>query len=139
MPIRFICNPFPVPEYTSAPAHFHGFPYLYLIELSAFRSTGRYHCLLSLSAILGIPMNAAELKELALSSGFDLAGVATAGPLPEAAHYLDWAARGLAGRMGYLTDHRADKPGNEGKIRDRIKITIRAFADTKRDMDVDPV
>jgi epoxyqueuosine reductase len=52
-------------------------------------------------------MHAAELKELALSSGFDLAGVAAAAPLPESTHFLDWASRGMAGRMGYLTDHRA--------------------------------
>lgn len=55
------------------------------------------------------PWTAAEVKALALDCGFDLAGVAAAGPLMEAAHYLDWAGRGLAGRMGYLTDHRAEK------------------------------
>lgn len=54
-------------------------------------------------------MQASELKQLALACGFDLAGIAAAGPLPESAHYLDWARRGLAGKMGYLTDHRAEK------------------------------
>lgn len=54
-------------------------------------------------------MTAAELKQLALQCGFDLAGVAAAGPLRESGHYLDWAARGLAGKMGYLTDYRAEK------------------------------
>lgn len=52
---------------------------------------------------------AAGLKQLALDCGFDLAGIATAGPRPEAAHYLDWVNRGMAGKMGYLTDHRAEK------------------------------
>jgi epoxyqueuosine reductase len=69
-------------------------------------------------------MNAAELKELALSSGFDLAGVAAAGPLPEAAHYLDWAARGLAGRMGYLTDHRADKRRDPRTLLDSARSVL---------------
>jgi epoxyqueuosine reductase len=54
-------------------------------------------------------MNAGALKKLALDCGFDLAGIATAGPMPEAGHYLDWVRRGMAGKMSYLTDHRADK------------------------------
>lgn len=54
-------------------------------------------------------VGAAEVKALAIECGFDLAGIASAGPRPEADHYLDWARRGNAGRMGYLTDHRADK------------------------------
>jgi len=54
-------------------------------------------------------MNAAALKQIALQCGFDLAGIAPAGPMLEADHYLDWARRGMAGKMGYLTDHRADK------------------------------
>lgn len=54
-------------------------------------------------------MRAAELKQIAVDCGFDLAGIAAAGPMAEAGHYLDWARRGLAGKMGYLTDHRAEK------------------------------
>ena len=54
-------------------------------------------------------ITSATLKSLALSNGFDLAGIATAGPLSEADHYLDWAQNGMAGKMGYLTDHRAEK------------------------------
>ena len=54
-------------------------------------------------------MNAAVIKEIALNCGFDLAGIAAAGPMPEADHYLDWVRRGFAGEMGYLTDHRAEK------------------------------
>jgi epoxyqueuosine reductase len=53
--------------------------------------------------------SSSEVKELALRAGFDLAGIAPVGPMPEADHYLDWARRGNAGKMGYLTDHRADK------------------------------
>jgi epoxyqueuosine reductase len=51
----------------------------------------------------------AVVLRLARECGFELAGIAPALPLqPEAAQFLDWVARGLAGRMSYLTDHRAD-------------------------------
>lgn len=53
-------------------------------------------------------MDAPALQQLALDAGFDLAGIAAVGPVPEASHFLDWANRGMAGRMGYLTDHRAE-------------------------------
>eukprot|EP00456_Euglypha_rotunda_P026960 TRINITY_DN21626_c0_g1_i1.p2 TRINITY_DN21626_c0_g1~~TRINITY_DN21626_c0_g1_i1.p2 ORF type:complete len:174 (-),score=25.96 TRINITY_DN21626_c0_g1_i1:11-532(-) len=54
-------------------------------------------------------ISSATLKTLALSNGFDLAGIAAAGPLAEADQYLTWARNGMAGKMGYLTDHRAEK------------------------------
>ena len=54
-------------------------------------------------------MTAAELMELARESGFELAGIATAGNVPDSEHYLDWVSRGLAGEMKYLTDERAQK------------------------------
>lgn len=56
-----------------------------------------------------IQMTAEQLRQMALSAGFDLAGIAAAGPMAEAGHYMDWAASGMAGKMGYLTDHRAEK------------------------------
>ncbi len=46
--------------------------------------------------------------DLAAECGFDLAGVAQAGQPPDFARFRDWADRGLAGEMRYLTDHRAD-------------------------------
>ena len=55
------------------------------------------------------------LRELALECGFELAGVAPAVPLAEAAYYHQWVAAGYAGEMGYLTDRRAavrDDPRN---------------------------
>lgn len=44
---------------------------------------------------------------LARECGFELAGVAPALPLADANHFLQWVQNGMAGRMGYLTDHRA--------------------------------
>jgi epoxyqueuosine reductase len=49
-----------------------------------------------------------DVRLLARACGFELAGVARAVPVREAAYHLDWAARGLAGKMGYLTDYRAE-------------------------------
>ena len=54
-------------------------------------------------------MTAAELMEMARESGFELAGIATAGDVPESEHYLDWVSRGFAGEMKYLTGERAQK------------------------------
>jgi epoxyqueuosine reductase len=51
-------------------------------------------------------MNAAEVKRLAAECGFELAGIAPASPPPAFLHFDDWRKRGLAGTMGYLTDHR---------------------------------
>ena len=45
---------------------------------------------------------------MARSCGFELAGVAPAYPTPDADRFLEWVASGMAGRMGYLTDHRAE-------------------------------
>lgn len=52
-------------------------------------------------------MTAAEIRQLARDCGFELAGVAAAAPHPDAAWYREWAARGYAGEMQYLTDRRA--------------------------------
>ena len=51
----------------------------------------------------------AVVLRLAHECGFELAGVAPATPGgTEADQFLDWVSRGLAGRMSYLTDHRAN-------------------------------
>jgi epoxyqueuosine reductase len=53
-------------------------------------------------------MTAAQIKRLARSCGFELAGIASAQPLPDdSQRYLDWVDRGMAGAMAYLTDRRA--------------------------------
>ncbi|MBS1876729.1 MAG: tRNA epoxyqueuosine(34) reductase QueG [Acidobacteria bacterium] len=52
-------------------------------------------------------MTSREVRLLAHECGFELAGVAAAGPNGDYGRYADWAGRGLAGRMSYLTDRRA--------------------------------
>ena len=53
-------------------------------------------------------MRAKEINLLARDCGFELAGIASAEPLPEhSRRYLNWVDRGMAGAMGYLTDRRA--------------------------------
>jgi len=53
-------------------------------------------------------LDTARAVQLALEAGFDLAGIAPAGPLPEAAHFIEWSEAGLAGELRYLTGHRAE-------------------------------
>jgi epoxyqueuosine reductase len=52
-------------------------------------------------------MHPEQIKTLARESGFELAGIAPAAPLPEARYYGQWIADGMAGEMGYLTGRRA--------------------------------
>jgi epoxyqueuosine reductase len=52
-------------------------------------------------------VNQNEVKQICRQAGFELAGVAPAEPSGDAPRYQEWVLRGLAGEMGYLTDHRA--------------------------------
>jgi epoxyqueuosine reductase len=56
-----------------------------------------------------LPLTAHEIKQLAQDCGFELAGVAAADPAIDFARFDTWRADGMAGEMGYLTDHRGDK------------------------------
>ncbi len=53
-------------------------------------------------------MESADLKQLARECGFELAGVAAAVRVPQAAYYHRWVADGFAGEMRYLADRRAE-------------------------------
>lgn len=53
-------------------------------------------------------ITAEQVKELARLCGFELAGVAPALPLADFERFEAWRSAGLAGEMGYLTDHRGD-------------------------------
>ena len=54
------------------------------------------------------PIQRERIQQLARDCGFELAGLARAEPHPDYITYRDWTAAGRAGRMGYLTDHRAE-------------------------------
>jgi epoxyqueuosine reductase len=47
------------------------------------------------------------VMEAGRASGFELVGIAAAGPVADFARYETWLAQGHAGEMRYLTDHRA--------------------------------
>jgi epoxyqueuosine reductase len=51
---------------------------------------------------------AAVVKEIAHECGFELVGIATAGPVADFARYRNWVDASYAGEMRYLTDHRAE-------------------------------
>jgi epoxyqueuosine reductase len=52
-------------------------------------------------------VNAETVKRVARECGFELAGIAPAGPPVDFERYQDWVQRGMAGEMRYLTDRRA--------------------------------
>ena len=49
-----------------------------------------------------------QVKALASECGFELVGIAQAGPIEAFDRYETWVADGHAGEMRYLTDHRAE-------------------------------
>jgi epoxyqueuosine reductase len=53
-------------------------------------------------------INSRLVRELAAECGFALAGVAAPDPPSDFGRFRDWADRGLAGEMRYLTDRRGD-------------------------------
>jgi epoxyqueuosine reductase len=53
-------------------------------------------------------LTAARVKQITRDCGFELAGVAAAGPVADFGRYRDWVDAGNAGEMRYLTDHRAE-------------------------------
>ena len=64
------------------------------------------------------------IRELAAECGFDLAGVASAIPVPDYGRFRSWVERGLAGEMRYLTDHRADVRGDLERLLPGVKSVI---------------
>ncbi len=57
-------------------------------------------------------MNQFQVKQFAKEFGFELAGIAAAGPSPDYGRYQEWVSRGMAGAMGYLTGRRAEVRGD---------------------------
>ncbi len=69
-------------------------------------------------------LTAATIRELARGCGFELAGVAPAFPVPDAEVYADWVQRGLAGEMGYLTDHRGDIRQDPRRLLESVRSIV---------------
>ena len=68
----------------------------------------------------------AWLRQAAQRCAIDLIGVTSAAPLAEYPAYLDWAARGNAAGMAYLTDHRAHKRADVREILPSAQTVIAA-------------
>ena len=64
------------------------------------------------------------VHDLATECGFDLVGVASASPVPDFDRFRDWADRGLAGEMKYLTDHRAEVRGDLSRLLPGVRAVI---------------
>ncbi len=60
----------------------------------------------------------------ARACGFELWGVARALPLAAYSFYKDWVGEGMAGPMGYLTDHRAGVRGDPRKLLETAKSVL---------------
>ncbi|MBI3208495.1 MAG: tRNA epoxyqueuosine(34) reductase QueG [Candidatus Solibacter usitatus] len=69
-------------------------------------------------------VNSSVVKRIARECGFELAGVSSALPARDGERYVDWAERGMAGRMAYLTDHRADIRLNPNELLDGVRSVI---------------
>lgn len=69
-------------------------------------------------------ITAARIRTLALDCGFELAGVAPPSPAADAKAYLDWCSRGMAGGMGYLTDHRAAPRADPRRLLPNVRSII---------------
>jgi len=65
-----------------------------------------------------------RIHQLAAEIGFDLCGVARCEPLPDAAIYHQWVAAGMAGRMGYLTDHRGELRSDPRRLLDGAQSIV---------------
>lgn len=61
--------------------------------------------------------------QIGQSLGFDRVGVTSAKPLPDAAYYRDWLAKGYAGSMAYLSRHQ-DLRANPALLLDGAKSII---------------
>jgi epoxyqueuosine reductase len=64
------------------------------------------------------------IHDLAAQCGFDLAGIAPAGPAPDFERFRDWTDRGLAGEMRYLTAHRAEMRENPESLLPGVRSVI---------------
>jgi epoxyqueuosine reductase len=71
-------------------------------------------------------INGSLIRHIATECGFHLAGIAAPGPVPDFDRFHDWAERGLAGEMRYLTDHRAEVRGDLNHLLPGVRSVISA-------------
>jgi epoxyqueuosine reductase len=69
-------------------------------------------------------LTAAAVKRTALACGFDLAGIAAAGPAEDYGRYDAWARSGAAGEMRYLTDYRGELRQNPANLLPGVKSIL---------------
>jgi epoxyqueuosine reductase len=69
-------------------------------------------------------INSSIVRHLAAECGFDLAGVAMPYPVPDFGRFRHWVDWGLAGEMGYLTDHRAEVRNDPARLLPGVRSII---------------
>ena len=69
-------------------------------------------------------MTQGRVKDLARECGFDLAGIAAAGPSPDFGRFESWVDRGMAAEMSYLIDHRAAVRSDPKHLLDSVRSII---------------
>jgi epoxyqueuosine reductase len=69
-------------------------------------------------------INSRIIHDLARECGFQLCGVASAGPVDDFARFRTWIDQGKAAEMKYLTDHRADLRSNPENLLPGVKSII---------------
>ena len=69
-------------------------------------------------------MRKEQLARWVSELGFARVGAVPALPLAEFPAYRDWAERGLAGAMAYLTDHRAEVRGDPRRLLERARSIV---------------
>jgi len=69
-------------------------------------------------------VNRSDVLALARESGFSLCGIARVDPVPDVEKYDNWVSTGMAGDMGYLTDHRAGLRAEPGRLLEGARSVI---------------
>lgn len=69
-------------------------------------------------------MTGEVVKRLARECGFELAGIAAAEPAADFQRYREWAEKGFAGEMRYLTDRRAEVRSDPRNLLDSARSII---------------
>jgi len=69
-------------------------------------------------------ISARVVHDLARETGFELCGIAKPELSPDFGRFQSWVDRGMAGRMGYLTDHRAEVRAHPAALLPSVRSVI---------------